>query len=127
MRRLALLAVASLAFIAISEPPSAEARGKSYQQCTSGCNDKIAEKYGSRWSYGDLAPADQRSWVKCIKKCEATDSAPTSGPMQGKFRTRKECNNGRCKFGCDQCKDGSFACSSTTGRRSCKLDRRNLD
>ena len=124
MRRLAFLAAASLAFIAISEPPSAEARKGS---CSSGCYDKIAEKYGRPWSYGDLAPADQRSWLKCTKKCDATDSAPTSGPIQGKFRTRKECNNARCKFGCDQCKDGSFACTANTGGRSCKLDRRNFD
>ena len=75
MRRLAFLAAASLAFIAISEPPSAEARSD-HSKCSSGCDDKIAEKYGSRWSYGDLAPADQRSFLKCSEKCDATYSRP---------------------------------------------------
>ena len=80
MRRLAFLAAASLAFIAISEPPSAEARGKGelcnntckkeYSKCTSGCYDKIAEKYGRPWRYGDLAPADQQSFLKCTKRCD---------------------------------------------------------
>tara|TARA_B100000965_G_C19513310_1_gene722944 strand:+ start:563 stop:1045 length:483 start_codon:yes stop_codon:yes gene_type:complete len=70
MRRLAFLAAASLAFIAISEPPSAEARGAANSKCSSACYDKIAEKYGRPWSYGDLAPADQRSFVKCANKCD---------------------------------------------------------
>ena len=69
MRRLAFIAAASLAFIAISEPPSAEAR-KGSSKCSSGCYDKIAEKYGRPWSYGDLAPADQRSFLKCSNKCK---------------------------------------------------------
>ena len=69
MRRLALIAAASLAFIAISEPPSAEARSD-HSKCSSGCDDKIAEKYGRPWSYPDLAPADQRSWMKCTDKCD---------------------------------------------------------
>ena len=113
MRRLAFLAAASLAFIAISEPPSAEARGgKEHNNCIIGCNDKIAEKYGSRWSYGDIAPADQRSWLKCIKKCEAIDYAPKSGSIQGKHRTLGQCNKDRkCNMGCDRCDDGSFDCS----------------
>ena len=38
--------------------------------CSSGCYDKIAEKYGRPWSYGDLAPADQQSFLKCAKKCK---------------------------------------------------------
>ena len=54
MRRIAFLAAAaSIAFVAISEPPSAEANGK--RKCESGCYDKIEKKYGRPWSYGDLA------------------------------------------------------------------------
>tara|TARA_B100000073_G_scaffold40356_1_gene30254 strand:+ start:535 stop:798 length:264 start_codon:yes stop_codon:yes gene_type:complete len=68
LKRLAFLAAASIAFIAISEPPSAEADEK--WKCHSGCDDKIAKKYGEQWSYGDLSPADQQSWLKCEKKCK---------------------------------------------------------
>ena len=68
MRRIAFLAAASIALIAISEPPSAEANGNS--KCSRGCYDKIAKKYGRPWSYGDLSPADQRSWKKCQDKCD---------------------------------------------------------
>ena len=67
MRRIAFLAAASIAFVAISEPPSAEANGK--RKCESGCIDKIAKKYGRLWSYGDLSPADKRSLDKCRKGC----------------------------------------------------------
>ena len=72
MRRIAFLAAASIALIAISEPPSAEARGKGYDKCTRGCDDKIAKKikYCRDWAFGDLPPADQRSWKKCIEKCK---------------------------------------------------------
>ena len=77
MRRLAFIAAASLAFIAISEPPSAEAQMqdgtllfKNANKCKSGCGDKFTKKYGRKWSYGDLSPADKRSWLKCTEKCE---------------------------------------------------------
>ena len=78
MRRLAFIAAASLAFIAISEPPSAEARDKRkvFQQCKEACIDKISEKYGGGWRYGDLDPADERSFLKCSEKCDATYSRP---------------------------------------------------
>ena len=121
MRRLAFLAAASLALIAISEPPSAEANGK--RKCESGCYDKIAKKYGKRWSYGDLSPADQRSFLKCSEKCEATDYfAPKSNSMQGKFRTKKECQaSERCERGCETCGDGSYVCSPLHGgMNTCK-------
>ena len=39
-------------------------------KCNSGCYDKIAEKYGRPWRYGDLAPADQQSFLKCTKRCD---------------------------------------------------------
>ena len=132
MRRLALIAAASLAFIAISEPPSAEARGKS--TCNSGCYDKIAEKYGRPWRYGDLDPADQRSWMKCTKKCDA--SAPKSKSMQGLFRTKKECTRSiirdggensiqKCSWGCTKCDDGSYDCQRPKEHRNCQQgDRR---
>ena len=68
MRRLAFLAAASIALIAISEPPSAEANGKS--KCQSGCDDKIAKKYGRDWRYGDLSLEDQKSWRICQEKCK---------------------------------------------------------
>ena len=86
MRRLAFLAAASLVLIAISEPPSAEANGKS--KCNRGCDDKIAKKYGRPWSYGDLPPADQRSWVKCIEKCKK-DFSSGRDPQRGGGRDPK--------------------------------------
>ena len=130
MRRLAFLAAASLAFIAISEPPSAEARKGS---CSSGCYDKIAEKYGRPWSYGDLAPADQRSFLKCTKECDA--SAPKSKSMQGKFKTKKECNRSikryeekssvqNCSWGCTRCDDGSYVCTNPDKREFNQCDDR---
>ena len=114
MRRLAFLAAASIALIAISEPPSAEANGK--RKCQRGCNDKIAKKYGNRWSYGDLSPADKRSWLKCIEKCDATDFVPKSNSMEGKFRTKKECKaSRRCQNGCESCSDSSYVCRPLPG------------
>ncbi len=83
MRRLAFLVAATIAFIAISEPPSAEANGKS--KCDSGCYDKIAKKYGRRWSYGDLSPADQRSFLKCTTKCDK-DFSSGREPERGRVR-----------------------------------------
>ena len=98
MRRIAFLAAASLALIAISEPPSAEANGK--RKCESGCYDKIAKKYGKRWSYGDLSPADQRSWLKCQEKCdkdfssgrdhECDEHDPGRDPQRGGGRDPKK-------------------------------------
>ena len=120
MRRLAFIAAASLAFIAISEPPSAEANGRS--KCDRGCYDKIAEKYGKPWRYGDLSPADQRSFLKCSEKCDATDFAPKSGSIRGDFRTKKECEASRqCGMGCQTCSDSSYVCSPLPGyTNTCK-------
>ena len=67
MRRLAFLAAASLAFIAISETPSAGARSEN-RRCRDAYYNKIAEKYGRPWAYGDLVPADQKWWRDCKKK-----------------------------------------------------------
>ena len=92
MRRLALIAAASIDFIAISEPPSAEANGKS--KCDSGCYDKIAKKYGKRWSYGDLSPADQRSWLKCQEKCDK-DFSSGRDPSRGGGRRPKDQPTGK--------------------------------
>ena len=39
-------------------------------KCNSGCYDKIAEKYGRPWRYGDLAPADKQSFLKCAQRCD---------------------------------------------------------
>ena len=92
MRRLAFIAAASIALIAISEPPSAEANGKS--KCQRGCNDKIAKKYGRDWRYGDLSPADQRSWLKCQEKCKKDFSRGGGGrdPQRGGGRGPRDEN-----------------------------------
>ena len=75
MRRLALLTAASLTFAAIphsvkADIGSIEQSNQQNQQCNDACYDKIAEKYGRPWAYHELAPADQRSWMKCTEKCD---------------------------------------------------------
>ena len=75
MRRLAFLAAASLAFIAISDSPVAEARGAGNRKCSNACYDKIAEKYGRPWSDGALAPADQTWWLDCTEICDVKAKA----------------------------------------------------
>ena len=76
MRRLAFLAAASLAFIAISEPLSASdnleeaCRHRTqfkkleykYERCIKACDS------GGR--YNELSSADKKKWVKCQKDCE---------------------------------------------------------
>jgi len=84
MRRLAFLAAASLAFIAISEPISANTSMQEacrqrrenkklepkYERCRKACNS------GGR--YNELSSADKKKWVKCQKDCEQKYPAPST-------------------------------------------------
>ena len=89
MRRLAFLVAASLAFVAISEPPSAEAQMQdgtllfqNVNKCKRGCGDKFTKKYGRDWRIGDLSPAEQRSLDKCRKDCDGRDPQRGGGRKQ---------------------------------------------
>ena len=84
MRRLAFLAAASLAFIAISEPLSASDNLE--EVCRQGReNEKLEAKYercmkacNSGGRYNELSSADKKKWVKCHKDCKQKYPAPST-------------------------------------------------
>ena len=85
MRRLALIAAASLAFIAISEPLSANLQDACRQRRE---NEKIEKKLKEckracetpGVPYNQLSRSDQKKWQKCYKDCKNKYPANSTKP-----------------------------------------------
>ena len=109
MRRLAFLAAASLAFIAISEPPSAGAKRTQFDSSENRrCRDAC---YTPGIEYYQMSEKDQKKWSKCINNCDRDFPEKKSNPRTESCKFNQYHNRDRCDDRCrDECRRDSRKC-----------------